>query len=243
MISGLKATEGVTDKDAATALLAQYESARSAYDALDEEQQKQVVGYSKVANGIAYLEGVLKVHEFKDMLAAVDVDSADMATLGAIVNAYSGLDKTIAEAMLDEADTAKYQSVAEKYTEFASQAITVSFTESAENWIGDNSLFSYTTKSSLRKESSPLNLDGVEYTHTLKMETDVSINFTTSATMSLTVYFSTRSVGRSVYIDGNAYNVQADGTVVINNLGEGTHSITKDDTNVDVFLISLTPAG
>ena len=244
MIKELGEAEGVTDKDAATALLAQYESARSAYDALDEEQQKQVVGYSKVSNGIAYLEGVLNVYDFKDALAAVEnVDSADMATLGAIVNAYSGLDKTIAEAMLDEADTAKYQSVAEKYTEFASQAITVSFTESAENWIGDNSLFSYTTKSSLRKESSPLNLDGVEYTHTLKMETDVSINFTTSATMSLTVYFSTRSVGRSVYIDGNAYNVQADGTVVINNLGEGTHSITKDDTNVDVFLISLTPAG
>ena len=243
MIKELGEAEGVTDKDAATALLAQYESARSAYDALDEEQQKQVVGYSNVANGIAYLEGVLNVYEFKDVLAGVDVDSADMATLGAIVSAYNGLDKTIAEAMLDEADTAKYQSVAEKYTEFASQAITVSFTESAENWIGDNSLFSYTTKSSLRKESSPLNLDGVEYTHTLKMETDVSINFTTSATMSLTVYFSTRSVGRSVYIDGNAYNVQADGTVVINNLGEGTHSITKDDTNVDVFLISLTPAG
>ena len=243
LIADLDAAEGVTDKDAATVLLAQYESARSAYDALDEEQQKQVVGYSNVANGIAYLESVLNVYEFKDVLAGVDVDSADMATLGAIVSAYNGLDKTIAEAMLDEADTAKYQSVAEKYTEFASQAITVSFTESAENWIGDNSLFSYTTKSSLRKESSPLNLDGVEYTHTLKMETDVSINFTTSATMSLTVYFSTRSVGRSVYIDGNAYNVQADGTVVINNLGEGTHSITKDDTNVDVFLIYLTPAG
>ena len=66
LIADLDAAEGVTDKDAATALLAQYESARSAYDALDEEQQKQVVGYSKVSNGIAYLEGVLNVYEFKD---------------------------------------------------------------------------------------------------------------------------------------------------------------------------------
>ena len=248
MIDALPETSNVTiaDESSVQTVLERYRAAYDAYGILDENQTAQVGDsrYDKVIKGMAYLESVLNVYDFKDALAAVEnVDSADMATLGAIVNAYSGLDKTIAEAMLDEADTAKYQSVAEKYTEFASQAITVSFTESAENWIGDNSLFSYTTKSSLRKESSPLNLDGVEYTHTLKMETDVSINFTTSATMSLTVYFSTRSVGRSVYIDGNAYNVQADGTVVINNLGEGTHSITKDDTNVDVFLISLTPAG
>ena len=248
MIDALPETSNVTiaDESSVQTVLERYRTAYDAYGILDENQTAQVGDsrYDKVIKGMAYLEGVLNVYDFKDALAAVDVDSADMAALGAIIEAYNEFadDDTLVN-LLTEEENIKYQSISEKYTEFASQAITVSFTESAENWIGDNSLFSYVTESSLRKESSPLNFGGVEYTHTLKMETDVSINFTTSATMSLTVYFSTRSVDRSVYIDGNAYNVQADGTVVINNLGAGTHSITKDDTNVDVFLISLTPAG
>ena len=248
LIADLDAAEGVTDKDAATALLAEYESARSAYDALDEEQQKQVVGYSNVANGIAYLEGVLNVYEFKDVLAGVDVDSADMATLGAIVGAYSGLDKTIVEAMLDETETAKYQSVAEKYTEFASQAITVSFTDSAENFFKNNSMFILKGSENYTDKGGNREVDGTNYAEAIKVDSKFVITFTIEADMNIMLYFASGNNGNSIYIDSgdsvtktNSYTISD--AAVSATLEKGTYTISRNSTESQLYVISLTPAG
>ena len=245
MISGLKATEGVTDKDAATVLLAQYESARSAYDALDEEQQKQVVGYSNVANGIAYLEGVLNVYEFKDVLAGVDVDSADMATLGAIVSAYNGLDKTIAANLLTSKENIKYQSISEKYTEFASQAITVSFTKGGNTMDfvvaeGNNPFTSITMDNT--QSDTPIIINGKQYEGVAKMNSNFTADFTIGVKMDGTFYFTASSVGNKITISGHEdLEVQADGTVKVT-LEAGSYNLKRADGESRLYVIVFAPA-
>ena len=245
MIKELSEAEGVTDKDAATALLAQYESARSAYDALDEEQQKQVVGYSKVANGIAYLEGVLNVYDFKDALAAVDVDSADMAALGAIIEAYNEFadDDTLVN-LLTEEEKKQYEDILAAYTEVASRSVTVSFTEGTNNYYINNSQFNVNNVS--YKSGAERIIDGVTYDG-IKVNSKLTITFTIAADMNITVYFGESQSG-SIFIDEgsvqtktNSYNIS--NGAVSTTLKAGTYTITKHDTETTMFLISLTPAG
>ena len=245
LIEALGATEGVTDKDAATALLTEYENAQGAYDALDEEQQKQVVGYSNVANGIAYLEGVLKVHEFKDMLAAVDVDSADMATLGAIVSAYNGLDKTIAANLLTSEENIKYQSISEKYTEFASQAITVSFTKGGNTMDfvvaeGNNPFTSITMDNT--QSDTPIIINGKQYEGVAKMNSNFTADFTIGVKMDVTFYFTASSVGNKITISGHEdLEVQADGTVKVT-LEAGSYNLKRADGESRLYVIVFAPA-
>ena len=235
MISGLKATEGVTDKDAATVLLAQYESARSAYDALDEEQQKQVVGYSKVANGIAYLESVLNVYEFKDVLAGVDADSADMATLGAIVSAYNGLDKTIAANLLTSEENAKYELVVAKSEELASQTTVISFGDEETSYTNQSGVIAVTGNTSSDSKYGTVTYNGVVYSTCLKIESSTSVQITAGSARTLLLY-SNGTTGNTIKIDGEKVECDAEGVfkVQIN----GSCTITKGDS-LEVFVIVL----
>ncbi len=233
MISGLKATEGVTDKDAATVLLAQYESARSAYDALDEEQQKQVVGYSNVANGIAYLEGVLNVYEFKDALAAVDVDSADMATLGAIVSAYNGLDKTIAANLLTSEENAKYELVVAKSEELASQTTIISFGDEETNYKNFADIITVSGNTSTSKGTLPYG--DVTYDTCLKMETETSVTLNVGSARTL-ILCTDGNAGQKIKINNTDYVVATDGTVTVQVSGSCT--ITKNNS-INLFVIVL----
>ena len=234
MIKELGEAEGVTDKDAATALLAQYESARSAYDALDEEQQKQVVGYSKVSNGIAYLEGVLNVYDFKDALAAVEnVDSADMATLGAIVNAYSGLDKTIAANLLTSKENAKYELVVAKSEELASQTTVISFGDEETNYKNFADIITVSGNTSTSKGT--LTYGGVSYGTCLKMETETTVTINVGSARTLILY-TDGDAGQKIKIDGEDFTVAVDGTVTVQINGSCT--ITKNNS-INLFVIVL----
>ena len=233
MIKELGEAEGVTDKDAATALLAQYESARSAYDALDEEQQKQVVGYSKVANGIAYLEGVLNVYDFKDALAAVDVDSADMATLGAIVSAYNGLDKTIAANLLTSEENAKYELVVAKSEELASQTTIISFGDEETNYKNFADIITVSGNTSTSKGT--LTYGGVSYGTCLKMETETTVTINVGSARTLILY-TDGDAGQKIKIDGEDFTVAVDGTVTVQINGSCT--ITKNNS-INLFVIVL----
>ena len=233
LIADLDAAEGVTDKDAATALLAQYESARSAYDALDEEQQKQVVGYSNVANGIAYLEGVLNVYEFKDVLAGVDVDSADMATLGAIVSAYNGLDKTIAANLLTSEENAKYELVVAKSEELASQTTVISFGDEETNYKNFADIITVSGNTSTSKGT--LTYGGVSYGTCLKMETETTVTINVGSARTLILY-TDGDAGQKIKIDGEDFTVAVDGTVTVQINGSCT--ITKNNS-INLFVIVL----
>ena len=233
LIADLDAAEGVTDKDAATALLAEYESARSAYDALDEEQQKQVVGYSNVANGIAYLEGVLNVYEFKDVLAGVDVDSADMATLGAIVGAYNGLDKTIAANLLTSEENAKYELVVAKSEELASQTTVISFGDEETNYKNFADIITVSGNTSTSKGTLPYG--GVTYDTCLKMETETSVTLNVGSARTL-ILCTDGNAGQKIKINNTAYVVAVDGTVTVQINGSCT--ITKNNS-INLFVIVL----
>lgn len=236
MIKELGEAEGVTDKDAATALLAQYESARSAYDALDEEQQKQVVGYSKVSNGIAYLEGVLNVYDFKDALAAVEnVDSADMATLGAIVSAYNGLDKTIAANLLTSEENAKYELVVAKSEELASQTTVISFGDEETSYTNQSGVIAVTGNTSSDSKYGTVTYNGVVYSTCLKIESSTSVQITAGSARTLLLY-SNGTTGNTIKIDGEKVECDAEGVfkVQIN----GSCTITKGDS-LEVFVIVL----
>ena len=233
LIADLDAAEGVTDKDAATALLAEYESARSAYDALDEEQQKQVVGYSNVANGIAYLEGVLNVYEFKDVLAGVDVDSADMATLGAIVGAYNGLDKTIAANLLTSEENAKYELVVAKSEELASQTTVISFGDEETNYKNFADIITVSGNTSTSKGTLPYG--GVTYDTCLKMETETSVTLNVGSARTL-ILCTDGNAGQKIKINNTDYVVAVDGTVTVQINGSCT--ITKNNS-INLFVIVL----
>ena len=233
MIKELGEAEGVTDKDAATALLAQYESARSAYDALDEEQQKQVVGYSKVANGIAYLESVLNVYEFKDALAAVDVDSADMTALGAIVNAYNGLDETLAANLLTSEENAKYELVVAKSEELASQTTIISFGDEETNYKNFADIITVSGNTSTSKGT--LTYGGVSYGTCLKMETETTVTINVGSARTLILY-TDGDAGQKIKIDGEDFTVAVDGTVTVQINGSCT--ITKNNS-INLFVIVL----
>ena len=233
MIKELGEAESVTDEEEAAALLAQYESARSAYDALDEEQQKQVVGYSNVANGIAYLEGVLNVYEFKDVLAGVDVDSADMATLGAIVSAYNGLDKTIAANLLTSEENIKYELVVAKSEELASQTTVISFGDEETNYKNFADIITVSGNTSTSKGT--LTYGGVSYGTCLKMETETTVTINVGSARTLILY-TDGDAGQKIKIDGEDFTVAADGTVTVQVSGSCT--ITKNNS-INLFVIVL----
>ncbi|HIR29763.1 MAG TPA: Ig-like domain-containing protein [Candidatus Coproplasma stercorigallinarum] len=235
LIEALGATEGVTDKDAATALLTEYENAQGAYDALDEEQQKQVVGYSKVSNGIAYLEGVLNVYDFKDALAAVDVDSADMATLGAIVGAYNGLDKTIAANLLTSEENIKYELVVAKSEELASQTTVISFGDEETSYTNQSGVIAVTGNTSSDSKYGTVTYNGVVYSTCLKIESSTSVQITAGSARTLLLY-SNGTTGNTIKIDGEKVECDAKGVfkVQIN----GSCTITKGDS-LEVFVIVL----
>ena len=235
MIKELGEAESVTDEDEATALLAQYESAQGAYDALDEEQQKQVVGYSKVANGIVYLEGVLNVYDFKDALAAVDVDSADMATLGAIVGAYNGLDKTIAANLLTSEENIKYELVVAKSEELASQTTVISFGDEETSYTNQSGVIAVTGNTSSDSKYGTVTYNGVVYSTCLKIESSTSVQITAGSARTLLLY-SNGTTGNTIKIDGEKVECDAKGVfkVQIN----GSCTITKGDS-LEVFVIVL----
>lgn len=197
--------------------------------------------YDKVTNGMAYLKGVLAVYKFKADLDATSVD-ADMEDIGAIVTAYNKLDAGVASQLLTADEKSKYETLKTSYEEYAKQAVSVSFTSSAANYIGNNSNFQY-SGSTRTNSSETVTVDNVTYTTSLKMESKTTLTFTTKASMNIKIYCLANQNGNKIKIDGLSYTIQTDGTVSTSSaLASGSHTITKDSTNVYVFLIVLSPA-
>lgn len=249
MIDALPETSNVTiaDESSVQTVLERYRAAYDAYGILDENQTAQVGDsrYDKVIKGMAYLEGVLNVYDFKDALAAVDVDSADMAALGAIIEAYNEFadDDTLVNLLTDE-EKKQYEDILAAYTEVASQSVTVSFTEGTNNYYINNSQFNVNNVS--YKSGAERIIDGVTYDG-IKVNSKLTITFTIAADMNITVYFGEAQSG-SIFIDEgsvqtktNSYNISSG--AVSTTLKAGTYTITKHDTETTMFLISLTPAG
>ena len=232
-----------TDQAAVQQAYDKYEDAYDAYRLLDEEQAAQVGGelYDKVTQGMAYLKDVLAVYKFKVALAETSVD-AGTADIGAIVTAYNKLDAGVVAQILTAEEKSKYETLKATYDKYAKQAVSVSFTSSAGNYIDNNSKFAY-SGNTRTNSAETVTVDGVTYTTSLKMETSTSITFTTEASMNIKIYCLSSQSGNKIKIDGQSYTIQSDGTVSASGaLAAGAHTISKDSTNVYVFLIVLSPA-
>ena len=249
MIDALPETSNVTiaDESSVQTVLERYRAAYDAYGILDENQTAQVGDsrYDKVIKGMAYLEGVLNVYEFKDVLAGVDADFASLSALGAIIEAYNEFadDDTLVN-LLTEEEKKQYEDILAAYTEVASRSVTVSFTEGTNNYYINNSQFNVNNVS--YKSGAERIIDGVTYDG-IKVNSKLTITFTIAADMNITVYFGESQSG-SIFIDEgsvqtktNSYNIS--NGAVSTTLKAGTYTITKHDTETTMFLISLTPAG
>ena len=237
MIDALVATDTIDVTNEAAVQLA-YDAYSAAYDAyrlLDSNQQSEVDGayYDKVVNGTEYLADVLAVYDFKAGLEGFVVEGAGPSELAAVVTEYNGLDATIAESVLTAEDKKLYAQIVAAYEEVASQTIEVYFTSDT----GSSNGFTWSGSTTERSGS----YNGTTFDTALKMEESTSITFTAAAEMKLTLYFSTRSNYREVMVDGKTY-VVTDGVVTVN-VSAGSHTISKGDTNVDLGVATLTPAG
>ena len=237
MIDALPETSNVTiaDESSVQTVLERYRAAYDAYGILDENQTAQVGDsrYDKVIKGMAYLEGVLNVYDFKDALAGVDADSADMATLGAIVNAYNGLDETLAANLLTSEENAKYELVVAKSEELASQTTIISFGDEETNYKNFADIITVSGNTSTSKGT--LTYGGVSYGTCLKMETETTVTINVGSARTLILY-TDGDAGQKIKIDGEDFTVAVDGTVTVQINGSCT--ITKNNS-INLFVIVL----
>ncbi len=239
LIDALTATTAidVTDQSAVQQAYDKYVEAYDAYRLLDQEQMTEVGGdrYDKVTNGLAYLEGVLAVYDFKADLADFDLNNAKLNDLANIVNAYNALDSQVADDLLTDTEKTTYQSILTKYENEASKTVEVFFNTSTGSSNG------FTWSGSVTTQSGSYN--GTTFDKALKMESGnkTSITFVTSSRMTLNLYFSSRSKGRMVNVDGLEYKVNDDGMVTVV-VESGSHTISKGDTNVELGVATLSPA-
>ena len=239
MIDALPETSNVTiaDESSVQTVLERYRAAYDAYGILDENQTAQVGDsrYDKVIKGMAYLESVLNVYDFKDALAGVDADSADMATLGAIVNAYNGLDETLAANLLTSEENAKYELVVAKSEELASQTTIISFGDEETSYTNQSGVIAVTGNTSSDSKYGTVTYNGVVYSTCLKIESSTSVQITAGSARTLLLY-SNGTTGNTIKIDGEKVECDAEGVfkVQIN----GSCTITKGDS-LEVFVIVL----
>lgn len=81
-------------------------------------------------------------------------------------------------------------------------------------------------------------LDGFgALTTALVMENDTDINFTTTGTYSLYLYFDFDSNGKTIKVDGKEQKIEHN--CVMTSIDVGTHDITIGNSETAVFLVSL----
>ncbi|MGN1373273.1 MAG: hypothetical protein ACI4VK_04420, partial [Candidatus Coproplasma sp.] len=216
-------------------LLDEYQSAQNAYDALDTDQKAQVTNYSKVTEGITALNTKLtQVQAYaaitEKLDAVTDVSSLSNAECADIVALY---EKLSAEKQTEISANTTYIAVKDKYDTYMSQAITWNHTAGLENC--NNSFFTVVGND----KAIDVTTNGVHYTNSIKMESGstTSITFTTTTTMQFTIY--SAGTGAAIKVDGTSYSFS--GGVVTVTLEAGNHSVSKDSTNVFVYLMELAP--
>ncbi|WP_082812106.1 pectate lyase family protein [Clostridium sp. Marseille-P299] len=94
----------------------------------------------------------------------------------------------------------------------------------------------YTLKGSLSTSKGTVTYKDLTLTTCLKMESATNISFTTTSDATLKLVFNT-GCNLKIAIDGTDYAI-SNGILEVD-LSAGTHSITKKDTNVNLYYISL----
>lgn len=233
-----------SDRATIEALIDESETIQAAYTKLSDDgedgpsQQAQVTNYAKLTEAIAKLESLNNIYIFRDALEYFEnhtvtmADAAQVSELQGLYNALTATQKTA----LTQTEKALYDSVIADFAALQQALITCSF----EGGVASNSMFTLGSKHNPRNESFTAP-DGTTLTSAMKMESGTSISFATSTAKTLTLYFTTRSVGNKIKIDGTSYTVESSGgyAIVTVTIEAGSHIIEKDSTNVDLFYLTL----
>ncbi len=238
-ISALADPSTVSAEADIKALLADYNSVKSAYDNLTSDQQSGVTNYNKVTSGITQLEAALAPYNVRDMIAALpakaDVQLSDASTVTAARAAYDNL--TAAQKTL-VGDITKLTDAEDAITTIASQTQVCSFNGKPSN---DN----FTVSGKYYSDSMTIN--GNTYASGLKMESSTSVTFKTTAKMTLTLYLHSSCNGKVIEIDGVAYTATTvnGNVVIVAEIEAGNHTIAKGNkgtTNTYLYVAELSPA-
>ena len=239
-ISALADTSTVSTEAEIKALLANYNSVKSAYEQLTSSQQSSVTNYSKVTSGITQLEAALTPYNVRDMIAALpakaDVTLSDASAVNAARAAYDNL--TDAQKTL-VGDITKLTEAESVISNLANQTKQTDFT--GDKGTASNPFFEVTGSSA---KNSSFEVKGYgTFNRGVKMESNTNINFTIQSKMTLTLYVD--AAGKKVNCNGSASAASAtdaSGNYVITiTLEAGEYDITKKDT-VNLYYAVLSPA-
>ena len=240
-------TSESADRATIEALIAESDAIEAAYSRLSDDtedgpsQKAQVTNYSKFVEAIAKLEGFNNIFAFRDQLEYFknhNVTMSDASQINELQKLYNALTATQKNA-LTQTEKQLYESVLAQFAELQKAIISCSF----EDGVASNSMFTLGEKHNPRTESFTAP-DGTTLSSALKMESGTSVSFTTTDAKVLTLYFTSRSSGNKIKIDGTSYAVAQSGDyyIVTLTIAAGAHKIEKDSTNVDLFYLTLAAA-
>ncbi|MDE7452776.1 MAG: InlB B-repeat-containing protein [Clostridia bacterium] len=222
-ISALADPSTVSTEADIKALLASYNSVKSAYETLTSAQQSEVTDYSKVTTGITQLKAALAPYDVRDMIAALpakaDVQLSDAGTVAAARTAYDNL--TAAQKTL-VGDITKLTEAEDAIDDLQSSTVVAIFTKDTPS-LATNAGF---TVSGKYNSSGSFEYNGTTYNAPLKLESSTSVTFTTTVKQKLTLKIGNK--GGQLNVDGKTYKDEDnDGLIVIDDLAAGNHEIAK----------------
>ncbi|MDE6104893.1 MAG: hypothetical protein K2G38_04355, partial [Clostridia bacterium] len=216
------------------------DTVNKAYEALTEEQQAQVVGYDKIAAGYAELKKFENMINFRAALAETEVATLTINQGAALKSLYAKLTDAQKE-MLTFAENKKYEEIATKHTEMASQAVECTFIDGKPS----SSLFVSTgAKQSAKKTKFTVHAynEDEQLASGLKFEGTTEITITVESKMTLTLYLYNDC---AMSIDGTSYDVvtlDSGDKVVTVTLEKGSHKMTRAKSENSLYYATLTPA-
>lgn len=213
------------------------DTVNKAYDELTEDQQAKVTGYGKIAAGYAELDKFANMIEFRAQLAEADVAAVTVGQGAVLKRLYEALTET-QKATLLVAENAKYAEIMVKYEELASKTKLMSFNNKVFT-SEDGDFWEWTGKF---KDGTSATINGETYTNGLKLDSAGSVKFTTSATMTLKVYYANKArikLDGTTDVSGEAEGDHFVATVVIE---AGEHTLTKGkDGESYLYIVELSP--
>ena len=237
-ITALADPATATTEEAIDSLLAEYNIAKAAYEALDEDQKTQVTNYAKVTSGIATLTAAKAPYEVKAMIAALpaaaDVALTDGTAISAARKAYDALTEAQKAVV---GDITKLTEAENALKEIAAKTTVAIFTRSDLTLA--SSVGFTVTGTGYKGTSDTFEYNGQTYSSPLKIQSSTTVVFNTAIEMTLTLYLHSGG-SQSIKVDGAAYS--ATGNIVTITIAAGDHKIEKQSGEAWLCYAVLSPA-
>ncbi|MGN0804086.1 MAG: Ig-like domain-containing protein [Candidatus Coproplasma sp.] len=226
-ITALADPATATTEEAIDSLLAEYNSAKSAYEDLDETQKVQVTNYSKVTEGIATLTSAKTPYTVKAMIAELpakaDVTLSDGTAISSARKAYDALTEAQKTVVGDITKLTDAESALADLT--ANTIVAIFARDDSDNALALPDNFSLTGSKSNYANGKTYTYNGTTYSDPLKLESGTEVTFVLATQMKVTI---ATSASGKIMIDGVAQS-STSATFELT-LEAGTHTIAKGDS-------------